>query len=289
MSMIEKAMARRQKKNEAESAHDIKNTVSASAADPVAVRIPGSDGEKIICKLANSEILERQGLLIPEADRNLLAEEYRLIKRPLLMNAFGKVSAGIERGNLVMISSALPGEGKTFTSFNLAMSMALELNSTVLLVDSDVIKPSLTRLLGLENQPGLTDVLLNSKMDLSDVIFPTDLPRLKVMPAGCNHVHSTELLASDQMGRLAQDLSERYPDRIVVFDAPPLLVTSEASVLAHQAGQILLVVEAAKTPQRVVKEAISRLNADKVIGMVLNKSRRSFRGGYGGYYGAYGK
>ncbi|NOX93182.1 MAG: AAA family ATPase, partial [Gammaproteobacteria bacterium] len=225
--------------------------------------------EKPICHL-NFAQLERQGFLTPTMSRSKVAEEYRLLKRPLLLNAQGKEAE--KWANLIMVASSLPGEGKTFTTLNLALSMAMERDTTVLVIDSDVLKPSLTQLLGLQNEPGLIDVLLGDDMGLGDVIINTDMPKLSVMPAGQLHVHSTELLASGKMERIA-DVSIRYPDRMVLFDAPPLVATTEASVLAHIMGQILMVVEAGKTPQHIVQEAISRLDDRKIIGMLLNKSR----------------
>ena len=237
----------------------------------------------------NYSALAKQGFLTPNSERNATAEEYRSLKRPILMNAFGKGAVPVERGNLLMVVSSLPGEGKTFTSFNLAMSMAMERDKTVLLIDSDVIKQSLTKLLGLEGKPGLMDALQDNGVSLSDVIIRTDLPNLNIIPAGQAHLNSTELLASEEMDRITADLSSRYPDRIVVFDAPPILATTEATVLAHLVGQILLVVEAGKTLQNVGQDSIAHLDQEKVIGLVLNKSRRSFRSEYYGNYGYYGK
>jgi exopolysaccharide/PEP-CTERM locus tyrosine autokinase len=187
--------------------------------------------------------LEAKGYLIPGLERTKSAEEYRLLKRPLLMNAFGEGAAPVDSGNLIMVTSAMPGEGKTYTSLNLAMSMAMELDSTVLLIDSDVLKPSLSSILGLKDEPGLVDILTDPSLDIGDVIINTDIPRLRVLPAGSRHVNTTELLASEQMKRVITELSARYSDRICLFDAPPLLATSEAGVLAHLMGQILMVVE----------------------------------------------
>lgn len=249
-----------------------------------------SEGAGRVCYL-NFESLRSRGYLTPQSAQSQLAEEMRLLKRPLLRNAFGKGAVPVRHGNLLSVTSALPGEGKTFTTLNLAMSMAMELDTTVLMVDADVVKPSLTRLLGLEEDPGLIDVLLHPELDIGSVIVPTDMAKLRVIPAGRRHAHSTELLASEQMERIAIELSERYPDRIVVFDAPPLLVTSQAGVLSQLAGQILVVVEAGRTPQSAIKEAVAHLDKDKVIGMVLNKGRRAFGTEYyyGGYYGSYGE
>jgi len=237
----------------------------------------------------NYDALSRQGFVTPKGDRNITAEEYRSLKRPLLMNAFGKGAVPVPRGNLVMIVSSLPAEGKTFSALNLAMSMAMERDKTVLLVDSDVVKLSLTKLLGLEGRPGLLDALGNADTTIGDVIINTDLPNLSIVPAGKSRMNSTELLASEAMERICDELSSRYPDRIVLFDAPPILLTNEARVLSHQMGQILLVVEAGRTLQNVVTEALSYLDENKVIGLLLNKTRKAFRNEfYGGsdYYGS---
>jgi exopolysaccharide/PEP-CTERM locus tyrosine autokinase len=202
------------------------------------------------------------------------------------LNAFGKTPVPVERSNLVVVTSALPNEGKTFTSINLAMSIAQERDTTVLLIDSDLIQKSVTRFFGLEDVEGLTDVLLDSGKDLSTVIGRTNVPRLRILPSGRGHPEATELLASEQMERLAAELSARYPDRIVLFDSPPLLATSQAAVLADWVGQILVVVEEGRTTQPAVQEALDLLSPDKVIGMVLNKCRgEGGRRNYGGYYG----
>ena len=233
--------------------------------------------------------LEALGFIPPKSDRARISEEYRRIKRPLLTNAFGKGNVAIESGNVIMVASALAGEGKTFNTINLAMSMANEVDNTVLIVDLDVLNPAMTRLFELEDKPGLTDVLSDTSVMLEDVILTTDMPKLKVLPSGRRHPQANELLASEQMRRLTDELSTRYPDRIIIFDAPPLLLTSEASVVAGLAGQILLIVEAGKTPQHAVKEAVALLDDRKVIGLVLNKHRGRSKGQYGAYYAGYGE
>ncbi len=233
--------------------------------------------------------LEDVGFIAPPKDRAKLAEEYRRIKRPLLSNAFGKNAGDIEVGNVIMVASAMSGEGKTFNTINLALSMANEMDITVLVVDLDVLNPALTRLLELDEKPGLTDVLSNPDVTLADVILSTNMPKLKILPGGRKHAQANELLASDQMRRVTHELSTRYPDRIVIFDAPPLLMTSEANVVASLVGQVLLVVEAGETPQNAVKEAVALLDEQKVIGIVLNKYKGSNKGQYGAYYAAYGE
>jgi len=242
---------------------------------------------RIVCKISKSWLNDNKYITDRDEFSNL-AEQYRLIKRPLLMNATGKGVAPIEKGNLIMVVSALPGEGKTFTSLNLALSMAMERDTTVLLVDGDVGNPSLSRMLGLVEQPGLTDVLLDTELDLGDVILDSNIPGLKVLPAGRMHTNSTELLASDKMVALTDELEMRYANRIVLFDSPPLLITTQSSVLAQQMGQILVVVDAGETSQQAVIDAIEMLDKSKVIGTVLNKQRWRFGQQKYGYYYGYG-
>lgn len=179
-------------------------------------------------------------------------------------------------------------EGKTFTSINLAISMAKEQDFTVLLVDCDDVRRSTSKLLQVDNSIGLVDILEDPELDLSDAILSTSLPKLRVLPAGTNQEHSPELLAGERMQSLISEMSERYMDRIIIFDSPPLLATSQAIVLAQFMGQIIVVVEAGKTPLQAVQDSIAQLDRDKAIGMVLNKSPSVFKSDYyGEYYGHY--
>lgn len=282
-SSIEKAIERLEKQSG--------SSLGGSTSPASDVRIDVRDADKRIAldetvHRINLAAFKRQGYLTPGVQSGPLAEQFRMLKLPVLRNVLGQVAAPVPFANLIMITSALPGEGKTFTSINLAMSMASELDTTVLLVDGDVVKASATEFLGLKDRPGLVDVLADQTVGLSDVIVTTDLPNFRVLPAGRARPNSTELLASERMRRLLEDLSERYKDRIVLFDAPPLLASSQANVLMEHMGQILVVVEAGKTPQRTVQEAVSRLSPDKVIGLVLNKNVWAGKNEvYGEYYG----
>ncbi|MES9929430.1 MAG: XrtA-associated tyrosine autokinase [Candidatus Thiodiazotropha sp. 6PDIVS] len=232
----------------------------------------------------NYEALSKIGHIVPHAGNKQLSEEYRIIKRPIIRNALGKGAAPLTHSNLVSISSSLPSEGKTFTAFNLALSIATELDSTVLLIDGDVLKYSMSRLLGIEKEKGLIDLLIDKQCNVGDVIIHTQIPRLKLIAAGTRSEKSTELLASTEMERLLDELSSRYKDRIIIFDSPPILATSEAAVLNQHMGQILLVVEAGQTPVDAIKDSLSRLDEEKAIGLVLNKSRE---GNGENYYGTY--
>lgn len=232
--------------------------------------------------------LGREGILTAEGERSRTAEEYRMIKRPLLMRAFGdEHHRPGTHNNLVMLTSSVEGEGKTFTSLNLSISIAMELDRTVLLIDADLAKPGLSRLLNITSKPGLTERLLDESLDLSSLLLHTDVPKLTILPAGRRHRRSTELLGSNNMQRLLDELALRYPDRIVLFDSPPLLATSEASVLAQQMGQICLVVESGVTPQHLVKDALAQLESTENVSLILNKCKPDlFLSNYGYGYGS---
>ncbi len=252
---------------------------SAEASRPIAA----TDDPDIAIR---KDDLRAKGVLAPEEMTAEIAEQFRRIKRPLLANAFGKGVMPVERGNLIMLSSALSGEGKTFSAVNLALSIAQERDRTVLLVDADVAKPHISRIFGLQDRPGLLDLVLDNDLDVGDVLAHTDIPGLNLLPAGRRHEHATELLASERMEDLMEELAGRYPDRVIVVDSPPLLQTSEAQVLSSLVGQIVLVVQAGQTPQAAVDSALEMLDDEKAINLVLNKSRMPGGGDYyGGYYG----
>lgn len=226
------------------------------------------------------------GVLAPEASASRVEDEYRRLKWPLLNNAIGQGNVLVVDGNLIMVASSLPGEGKTTTAINLALSIAQERDCTVLLVDADVAKPHVSDIFGLKNQAGLIDVLLNNNLDVSDVLVKTDNDGLRILAAGSPYRSAPELLASNRMKNLIRELAARYSDRIIVFDSPPLLETNEAQVLAGLVGQIILIVQADKTPQPAVQEAIGLLDPTKAINLVLNQSRTLPGSHYhGGYYG----
>jgi len=229
--------------------------------------------------------LAEMGYVTPDAPRTQLADEYRVIKRPLLTNALRKSGAtGVDRGNLILITSAMPGEGKTFTSINLALSMAVELDCTVLLVDADVARPAVLDRLGLPSTKGLLDVLTDPRLEIGDVLLRTNVERLSILPAGTHHPRATELLASDGMNRLVDELATRYADRILVFDAPPLLPSTESRVLATHMGQIVVVVEADHTQKSTLTQALATIESCPVVMTLLNKVVGSEVGSYYGYY-----
>ncbi|MCQ9377358.1 XrtA-associated tyrosine autokinase [Methyloversatilis sp. XJ19-49] len=229
--------------------------------------------------------LDSMGLVVPSSPRSQVAEEFRVIKRPILANAHGKGAAPVDNGNLIMVTSSVPGEGKSFNSINLAMSIAMELDNRVLLVDADVARPSVLNLLGLPPAKGLMDVLLDDEVSLPDVLLRTNVEKLTILPAGMPHKNATELLASGAMHALLVELAHRYSDRIIIFDSPPLMVTTEAPVLAQSMGQIVVIVEAGRTTHATLKQALSRVRNCPVKMVVLNKARYARTDGYYGYYG----
>lgn len=232
--------------------------------------------------------LQAAGFITPAVSESKLLHEFRVIKRPLIQNALGRSAAPIPRANLVMVTSSLPGEGKSFVSLNLAMSMAMEVDCRVLLVDGDVLKPSLPRLLGIPPAKGLMDVLTAPQIGVGEVLLKTNVPRLDLLLAGTPQRGASELLASDALVRLLEELSGRYPDRIVVFDSPPLLATTESRILATLVGQVVVVVEAERTTHGALESALATVESCPVVMTMLNKAPETESGSYYGYYG-YGR
>lgn len=231
------------------------------------------------------EALRAQSVLPPPEHERQLSHQYRQIKRPLIENALGRGAEPIAAGRLIMIASALPGEGKTFTSINLALSFALEQDLSVLLVDADVPRPRASAILGIERERGLLDLLRDDSLDADSLIHPTDIPRLSVLAAGTPSDTATELLASVRMQHLAAQLAARDPHQIVIFDSPPLLMTTESRVLSTVVGQIVLVVRAESTPRQAVLDSLDLLGEGRWLGLVLNQCDEQGGTGYYQYYG----
>ena len=289
MSIIEKAIEKLNKHSDQE-AH-LQNVNVRKDAPARSSNYTSKFSDKDLAKKAAAfkvETISASSLIAPDHNVPFLADEFRRIKRPLLANAFGKQSKLVKDGNVIMITSSLPGEGKSFTAANLAISMAMEKDFTVLLVDADVGVSKITRMFDLENSLGLTDLITNGNIDIGRAIVKTDFPCLSIIPAGHKNLHAAELLGSQGMADIVEELATRYNNRIILFDSPPLLATAEPAVLSEKMGQIVLVVEANKTPQSAVHESVGMLNRDKPIGLILNKTRRSLnysKYGYGYGYG----
>lgn len=231
----------------------------------------------------------REAGYLPESDLDRrFADHFRQIKRPLIASALASKSG--PTGRVVMMASALPGDGKTFTSINLALSMARERDTSVLLVDADVAKPHVSRIFGVDGEAGLTDALVDAALDVESLVLPTDVGGLSILPAGKPRDNAAELLASSRMSELVRRVVEGDPRRIVLFDSAPLLVSSESRALVAVAGQVVLVVRAMHTPRQAVLDALARLGREKSVKLVLNQERPSVAKGYYGQeaYGSYG-
>ena len=213
--------------------------------------------------------------------------EFREIKRPLVAHAFGRRATKVENGKLIMITSAMPGEGKTFVSLHLALSCAREADINVLLIDADVAKQELSALLGLSGELGLLDLLENRSLAPGQVMFDTNYPGLYLMPAGTPGSNSTELLTSSRMDEIAKVLEGKLQDTLVIFDLPPILLTSEAKAIADIAGQLVVVVGSDQTAQADVIAAVGQLDPDKAVGLVLNKVTKTDKHSAYGYGYAY--
>ena len=288
MSIIEKAASRIDQQRQAaapagagqtaapDATPAVESASFAAAAAPVTeASAPAASARRTTTRKVELDLerMRQLGMVTAAGGRTNLLEEFRIIKRPLLKRAFAPREPGENPGNLIMITSSLPGEGKTYSSINLAMSIAMELDHTVLLVDADVARPSVMRTLGLPAQRGLMDILLNDSLDMSEVLLRTNVDTLSILPAGTASPHATELLASSAMTSLVQELASRYPDRVIIFDSPPLLLTSESRELASHMGQLVVVVEAQTTTQHAVADALQRLEGFDNVNLIYNKTR----------------
>ena len=227
------------------------------------------------------------GIAIPSSARSRTVEEFRLVKRNLMAAWSQSDLTGDRRsGRLIMITSARPGEGKTFTSINLALAFASERDVKALLVDVDTQHPGLPKIFGIPGEKGIVDVLAGN-LELSEVLIQTNLPNLMLLPAGRGGPHVPELLSSREMAALLVELTQRLPDRFIIIDTPPCMASSDAAALAPLVGQIVFVVEAHSTQQAEVEAALSMLSACPQISLLLNKSdtlASEHFGSYGYYY-----
>lgn len=292
---------------EPEAATDVLDLVETApaeeAAEPVAVqtsvpprarpapRVRAPEHRAYIA--IDREKLAEEGMLVPGATVTALAEEFRLIKRQLLNTARAIWAADAEsnenRARTILVCSAKPNDGKTFCAINLALSMAAEKDVEILLVDADFAKPDVMARLGASEGPGLLDVLAGDIDDVESCVIATDVPQLSVLPAGTRSNADTELLASERANAILESLAAADPRRIVIFDSPPALAASPASVLAGQVGQVMLVVRADRTSESDLREAVGLLDGCDHIQLVLNSvsfqpGGRRF-GSYGAYYG----
>jgi protein-tyrosine kinase len=232
--------------------------------------------------------LLRDGSFIdPEGPVSGLSEEFRIVKRQLLLSARGgKGHDAIEHGERILVCSAHPNEGKTYCSINLALSMASEKDNRVLLIDADFAKPSVLKTLGIEHGPGLMDALADSNCDAESYVIQTDINGLSILPAGAQTNQDTEYLAATRTAEIIDQLTRNDPNRIIIFDSPPALAASPASVLALHVGQCLMVVNADVTTDSALRDALSLLSGCDHVQLLLNRAKFSPTGRkFGNYYG----
>lgn len=233
--------------------------------------------------------LAAAGMLVPGGPITPLAEEFRMVKRQLLLTARGVAGVDADRARMILVCSAQPDEGKTFCAINLALSMAAEKDVEILLVDADFAKPDVSTRLGMSDGPGLLDAL-DGQIDVEACIVDTDVPQLAILPAGARSVSDTELLASDGARAMLDRLAAANPRRIVIFDSPPALAASPASVLALHVGQTMMVVRADRTSEEDLRAAVAALDACEHIQLVLNAVSFQPQGRrFGSYYAQAGR
>jgi protein-tyrosine kinase len=230
------------------------------------------------------EALRARGEIPETSQERRFADYYREIKRPLIARALANDAP--QEARIILVTSALPADGKTFTALNLALSIARERDVSVLLLDGDAPKAHLSHSLGVEGEPGLLNALANSAVDVESMVLGTDIPGLEVLPAGkATEGVASELIGSARMAQIAVRLTALRPRRLVLMDSSPLLVSSEARALKQIPGQILMVARAGKTPRQALLDAIAQVDKSKLFGLVLNEAHESGGHGYYGYYG----
>ena len=301
MSIVERALKRLQQSGQT-AAQAARPTTPTAPADrkarPAAPAVPpaaqsrevGSRrqfGDPAKTLHVDFDQLRRAGLMPPEHQQRELSHQYRTLKHPILRNAFGADGSPADTGRnsprTLMVTSALPGEGKTFTAINLALSLALEKDHSVILVDGDAPKPHVSQAFGIGGEPGLLDLLGNADLQVESVVLPTDVRGLFLLPIGRRSEAATELLASARMRQVIEELGRLDVNGIVLLDSPPMLLTSEAQVLASLFGQVVLVVGAGSTPQQAVTDALGIIGEGPQVGLVLNQALHD--NNVGGYYG----
>ena len=274
---------------EPETAQQPAAPLAAPAAAPVAPRPVAHAASSYAKSRAHidREALRAANYIDPEGPVTGLSEEFRIVKRQLLLAARGgKGFDPIEHGERILICSANPNEGKTFCAVNLALSMATEKDNRVLLVDADFAKPSVLARLGMESGRGLMDALADPSIDVEDLVIETDVNGLSVLPAGAQTNQDTEYLAAARTAAVLDQLTSHDPTRIIIFDSPPALAASPASVLALHVGQALMVVHADVTTENALRDALSLLSGCENIQLLLNRAKFSPTGRkFGNYYG----
>jgi protein-tyrosine kinase len=284
VSLVEQAIARL--KNHQGGAATV--TASMTPKAVIASLVDQPSGSSAANRLIIDVNAMRAGGYLPEkGNERQIADHYRRIKRPLIEKVLSGDTAGGDP-RIIMIASAIPGDGKTFTSINLALSMALERDISVLLVDSDVAKHHLTDIFGLTDEKGLLDALTDERIEPESLVVPTSTRGFSILPAGRRAEGTAELLSSNRMRQIAATLIAQNPRRILLLDSPPLLITNEGRAILKMAGQVVLVVRAGVTPRNAVKAAVDMFDEKQAGGLILNDFKVGLTEGYYGYeaYGA---
>jgi protein-tyrosine kinase len=237
-------------------------------ADPVR-EVDAAAGPELVLDRGR---LAGYGITMPSSARSRTVEEFRLVKRNLMTQlSQGNPIADQRSSRLIMVTSARPGEGKTFISLNLALAFASERDVKALLVDVDTQHSSLQKILGIPSELGIVDVLAGNR-ELSEVLIQTNITNLMVLPSGRGGPHVPELFSSNQMAILMAEMTRRFADRYIIIDTPPCMASSDAAALAPLVGQIVFIVEAHHTQQVEIEASLSMLSACSRISLLLNKS-----------------
>jgi protein-tyrosine kinase len=255
-------------------------------ADVVPQAVPNSaDGERSRQVQLDFRALRQNGMVTPDNMASVISNEFRGIKRKLLQKARDPETRAVVK-NLVMVTSSLPGEGKTFTCLNLAISLAAERGLQVLLVDADVVRPAVGNVFKSTPREGLTDLLSGKSSRVSDVMCRcAEIPNLAVIFSGHSRVDSPELISSGRMVELCKELSNRYRDRIVIIDTPPVLASPEPATLAAYVHQLIMVVAADQTDRHQLRKSLESVAACTNISLLFNKAPRWNESEYRSYYG----
>ncbi|MBN9562403.1 MAG: chromosome partitioning ATPase [Alphaproteobacteria bacterium] len=291
LNLVERAAERlRQTRSlDTSAAHllDIEKTGGVAVPDQPDPIAPVFDAPMRSTPAIDTAVLERAGMIDWSKGRSRVSEEFRIIQSHIMRTAFAPESTGQGLANLVMVTSARPGEGKSFASLNLALSIARQRDHAVLLVDTDSKDESFGRSLGLVDTPGLLDLALDPRLNADDLITPTGFEKLSILPIGTKPEASAELFATRQMTRLIKDLARRYADRVVILDAAPCLSSSDPSTLAPIVGQIVLVVEAERTQRAELESALDLIQSCPTISLLLNKVQVTTSHTFGAYASSY--
>ncbi|MBH5322767.1 AAA family ATPase [Aurantiacibacter sediminis] len=233
------------------------------------------------------EALAAHGLIIPEGPVTALLEEFRIVKRQVLQSVRdARAKGSTKRAQRVLVSSPLPNEGKSYCAANLAIALAAEKDSEVLLVDADFAKPSVLSMFGLPRGPGFMDVLARDDMNVEDCVLATDIDGLMILPAGNHTTSDSEFLSSERTAEVLDRLTRAAPKRIIIFDSPPALAASPAAELADHVGQAIIVARADRTGQTSLEDALTLLSACPDLKLMLNAAHFSPSGRrFGDYYG----